>query len=157
MQMAKPRQARNKVVANALTFCRQEQLRNCFSFREKKKRERKKLFLYFFLFLVFLLFFFNVTDVWPHQAQPNGLVLPRNYTFLVNSPSALSCVNAKSCKGGGRGGLGARNMCVMLPLSFGALPSLAAPAEASTDAVKTVMKCAQGGEGISQMLCRLVE
>lgn len=48
-------------------------------------------------------------------------------------------------------------MCVMLPLSFGALPSLAAPAEASTDAVKTVMKCSQGGEGISQMLCRLVE
>lgn len=46
-------------------------------------------------------------------------------------------------------------MCVMLPLSFGALPSLAAPAEDSTDAVKTATKCAWGGEVISQMLCRL--
>lgn len=45
----------------------------------------------------------------------------------------------------------------MLLLSFGALPSLAAPAENSTDAVKSVTNCAWGGEGISQMLCRLAE
>lgn len=86
--------------------------------------------------------FFHVTDLWSPQAQKNGLVLQRSCTFLGSMPSTLSCENAKSCKDGGRGRLGARNMCVMLPLSFGALPSLAAPAEDSTDAVKTATKCA---------------
>lgn len=123
----------------ALAFHRLEQIGNCCSFRKRKNS-------FFFLF-------FNVTDLWSPQAQKNELVLQRNCTFLANTPGALSCVNSKSCEGGGRGRLGARNMCVMLPLSFRALPSLAALVEDSTDAVKSVTNCARGGEGISERLC----
>lgn len=59
MQMAKPRQARNKVVANALAFCRQEQLRNCFSFREKKKEREKKIISLLFSFFILPFIFFQ--------------------------------------------------------------------------------------------------
>lgn len=40
---------------------------------------------------------------------------------------------------------------------LGALPSLAVPAKDPADAVKTIRKCAWSGEGISEMICWLLE
>lgn len=76
--------------------------------------------------------------------------------FVREYPSALGGVTAKSCRGGGRRRLGARNI-VMLLLSFGAFTFSCSSRQGLTDAVGTVMKCTQDGKGISQMLCRLAE
>lgn len=64
--------------------------------------------------------------------------------FVREYPSALGGVTAKSCRGGRRGRLGARNI-EMLLLSFGAFTLSCGSRRGPTHAVGTAMKCTQEG------------
>lgn len=103
----------------ALTFHRLEHFRVCCSFRGGKKNKGKSYcwLVGFWLFLFGFGFKCNKSLVSPRPAK--WACTDEKLPFVREYPSTLGGVTAKSCRGGGRGNLGARNI-VMLLLSFGA-------------------------------------
>lgn len=145
MQVGKLHQARNKAVPQpALAFHRLEHFRVCFIFRggEKKKKVIVSWLVGFCLFLFGFGFKCNKSLVSPSPVR--WACTEEKLHFVREYPSALGGVTAKSCRGGGRGRLGARNI-EMLLLSFGAFTLSCGSRRGPTRAVGTAMKCTQEG------------
>lgn len=123
---------------------------------EKKVKEKVIVswLVGFCLFLFGFGFKCNKSLVSPRPAR--WACTDEKFHFSGEYPSALGGVAAKSCRGGGRARLGARNI-EMLLLSFGAFTFSCSSRRGLTDAAGTGMKRTRDGKGTSQMLCRLAE